>query len=48
MESRASALVVDDDPINRMLLSKRLEQQGHRVMRACRARVPRLLEHQPE
>ena len=34
MESRASALVVDDDPINRMLLSKSLEQQGHRVMTA--------------
>jgi CheY-like chemotaxis protein len=26
--------VVDDDPINRMLLSKSLEQQGHRVMTA--------------
>ena len=34
MEFRASALVVDDDPINRMLLSKSLEQQGHRVMMA--------------
>jgi CheY-like chemotaxis protein len=34
MEFRASALVVDDDPINRMLLSKSLEQQGHRVMTA--------------
>jgi two-component system, cell cycle response regulator len=34
MESRASALVVDDDPINRMLLSRSLEQQGHRVMMA--------------
>ena len=34
MEFRASALVVDDDPINRMLLSNSLEQQGHRVMMA--------------
>ena len=34
MESRASALVVDDDPVNRMLLSRSLEQQGHRVMTA--------------
>jgi two-component system, cell cycle response regulator len=34
MDFRASALVVDDDPINRMLLSKSLEQQGHRVMTA--------------
>jgi two-component system cell cycle response regulator len=30
-ETGASALVVDDDPTNRMLLSRSLEQQGHRV-----------------
>jgi two-component system, cell cycle response regulator len=30
-EARASILVVDDDPINRMLLSRELERQGHRV-----------------
>ena len=34
MESRASALVVDDDPINRTLLSRSLEQQGRRVTMA--------------
>jgi DNA-binding response OmpR family regulator len=27
----ASALVVDDDPMNRMLLARTLEQEGHRV-----------------
>lgn len=31
---QASVLVVDDDSINRMLLSKRLEQEGHRVATA--------------
>lgn len=31
---QASVLVVDDDPINRMLLSRRLEQEGHRVATA--------------
>jgi CheY-like chemotaxis protein len=30
-EAPASILVVDDDPINRMLLSRDLERQGHRV-----------------
>jgi CheY-like chemotaxis protein len=30
-EAPASILVVDDDPINRMLLSRELERQGHRV-----------------
>jgi CheY-like chemotaxis protein len=30
-EAPASILVVDDDPINRMLLSRGLERQGHRV-----------------
>jgi CheY-like chemotaxis protein len=30
----ASVLVVDDDPINRMLLSQRLGQEGHRVATA--------------
>ena len=30
-EASASILVVDDDPINRMLLSRNLERQGHRV-----------------
>jgi two-component system, cell cycle response regulator len=34
MEGRAFVLVVDDDPINRMLLSRSLEQQGHRVRMA--------------
>jgi two-component system cell cycle response regulator len=33
-EVRASILVVDDDPINRMLLSRDLERQGHRVASA--------------
>jgi two-component system cell cycle response regulator len=31
MTAHASVLVVDDDPVNRMLLSRSLEQQGHRV-----------------
>jgi two-component system cell cycle response regulator len=30
-EAPASILVVDDDPINRMLLSRDLEREGHRV-----------------
>jgi adenylate cyclase len=30
-EGPASILVVDDDPINRMLLSRDIERQGHRV-----------------
>ncbi|HEX8855044.1 MAG TPA: response regulator [Thermoleophilaceae bacterium] len=30
-DAPASILVVDDDPINRMLLSRELEAQGHRV-----------------
>jgi len=33
-EASASILVVDDDPINRMLLSRNLERQGHRVATA--------------
>jgi two-component system, cell cycle response regulator len=32
--ARASILVVDDDPINRMLLSRELEREGHRVATA--------------
>jgi two-component system, cell cycle response regulator len=32
--ARASILVVDDDPINRMLLSRDLERDGHRVATA--------------
>jgi CheY-like chemotaxis protein len=30
-EARASILVVDDDRINRMVLSRDLEREGHRV-----------------
>jgi adenylate cyclase len=30
-ESAARLLVIDDNKINRMLLSRHLEQQGHRV-----------------
>jgi adenylate cyclase len=33
-EAPASLLVVDDDPINRMVLSRELERQGHRVATA--------------
>jgi CheY-like chemotaxis protein len=33
-EARASVLVVDDDPINRTLLSRDLERQGHSVVTA--------------
>jgi two-component system cell cycle response regulator len=33
-EAPAFILVVDDDPINRMLLSRELERQGHRVATA--------------
>jgi two-component system, cell cycle response regulator len=33
-EAQASVLVVDDDPINRMLLSRELVRQGHRVATA--------------
>jgi CheY-like chemotaxis protein len=33
-EAPASILVVDDDPINRMLLSRDLKRQGHRVSTA--------------
>jgi adenylate cyclase len=33
-EAPASLLVVDDDPINRMVLSRELERQGHRVTAA--------------
>ena len=32
--THASVLVVDDDPVNRMLLSKSLERDGHRVTTA--------------
>lgn len=32
--AQASVLVVDDDPVNRMLLAKRVEQEGHRVTTA--------------
>jgi adenylate cyclase len=33
-QTQASVLVVDDDPVNRMLLSRSLERDGHRVTTA--------------
>jgi adenylate cyclase len=33
-QTQASVLVVDDDPVNRMLLSRSLERDGHRVATA--------------
>ncbi len=33
-QTQASVLVVDDDPVNRMLLSRNLERDGHRVTTA--------------
>jgi CheY-like chemotaxis protein len=33
-EAPASLLVVDDDPINRMVLCRELERQGHHVATA--------------
>ncbi len=37
--SQASVLVVDDDALNRKLLAKRLEREGHRVTAAADGRV---------
>jgi two-component system cell cycle response regulator len=38
MEAQASVLVVDDDPMNRLLLARSLEQEGHRVTTADNGR----------
>jgi two-component system cell cycle response regulator len=47
-EAQASILVVDDDPINRMLLSRDLEREGHRVATADDGRPAlALLQSQP-
>jgi two-component system cell cycle response regulator len=38
MEAQASVLVVDDDPVNRLLLAKSIHQEGHRVTTARNGR----------
>jgi two-component system, cell cycle response regulator len=38
MEAQASVLVVDDDPVNRLLLAKSIQQEGHRVTTARNGR----------
>ena len=47
-ETRASVLVVDDDPVNRMLLAKSLERDGHGVTTAENGgQAWRMLQEEP-
>jgi two-component system cell cycle response regulator len=38
MQTQASVLVVDDDPVTRLLLARSIKQQGHRVTTASNGR----------